>query len=1127
MQEEQQASQLENEAEKAEESEEISASKSDSCAESNELDSVLDISGKSLELSLFEGGDGSDRSGGFADSIDGLYVYRNLLNLMPRCLGSFGGRLKKLKYFGNEINLFPPEFEDLVGLESLQIKVSPIALNGLKSHKLKTLKELELSKVPPRPSALPILSEIVGLKCLTKLSVCHFSIRYLPPEISYLTNLEHLDLSFNKMRSLPKEIGSLSALISLNVANNKLMELPADMSFLQRLENLDLSTNRLTSLANFEIRLMHNLHNLNLQNNKLLGYCEIPGWICCHLEGNDKDLLNDDFVEMDVLEATTVELGSISNHVSSSSSSSLLTGSSMSSRCFSTRWIGKRWKRRQYLQQRARQERISNSRKWKVKDHADILTIKATEKYSGCQEVDLVYESLPECRSSITHADNGLVHPLCGEAESGDFDNSREMVGIWSKRGLDLGNYDAVDHGPKCKVTTSSVEYDGCSACLSSAGADEEAGSSTESEACPKSKRLSDMDLQNPKPRKSRRSFNDPLHISRKYSEMSFCSIDDHLPEGFYDAGRDRPFMSLNYYEQNVDLYAREVILIDRNRDEELDAITLSAQSVVYKWKLLIGSRQGIDDVADDNLRIASLLALFVSDRFGGSDKSSLIQRIRKDVSGSNYLKPFVCTCSTGNSQVIREYATQNIETIGDAAFHDICEKSFRNIKAACNSVVIPIGTLQFGLCRHRAILMKYLCDRMEPPVPCELVRGYLDFSPHAWNVVLIKRGESWVRMVVDACRPHDIHEEANPEYFCRYIPMNRIITPSALESNTAFALDFSSMMTGEEVEKGAFSSLILCRIGSVEAAAKVRKLEISGASCDETRQFEYNCLAEVRILGAVRGHSCIIELYGHHIFSEWVPASEKKPEHRVLRSAILMEYVKGGSLKKYIDKLSKAGEKHVPVALALSIARDVAGALKELHSKHIIHRDIKSDNILLDLDKKRADGSPIVKLCDFDRAVPLRSSVHACCIGHVGIHPPDTCVGTPRWMAPELLHAMNKHNRYGLEVDIWSYGCMIMELLTLQVPYVGLLDSDIHDLLQNGKRPPLTDDLEVMRSLKETAVSKSGVKPEETNDETNALSFLVDLFVCCTQGNPTDRPTAENLYELLLAKTSSFNNQS
>lgn len=58
----------------------------------------------------------------------------------------------------------------------------------------------------------------------------------------------------------------------------------------------------------------------------------------------------------------------------------------------------------------------------------------------------------------------------------------------------------------------------------------------------------------------------------------------------------------------------------------------------------------------------------------------------------------------------------------------------------------------------------------MEPPIPCELVRGYLDFSPHAWNVIVVKSGESLLRMIVDACHPHDIREESDPEYFCRSV---------------------------------------------------------------------------------------------------------------------------------------------------------------------------------------------------------------------------------------------------------------------------------------------------------------------------------------------------------------------
>ncbi|CAI9752985.1 unnamed protein product [Fraxinus pennsylvanica] len=66
-------------------------------------------------------------------------------------------------------------------METLQVKVAALGVNGFELSKMRNLKELELSIVPPRPLAFPILSEIAGFKCLTRLSVCHFSIRFTSP----------------------------------------------------------------------------------------------------------------------------------------------------------------------------------------------------------------------------------------------------------------------------------------------------------------------------------------------------------------------------------------------------------------------------------------------------------------------------------------------------------------------------------------------------------------------------------------------------------------------------------------------------------------------------------------------------------------------------------------------------------------------------------------------------------------------------------------------------------------------------------------------------------------------------------------------------------------------------------
>lgn len=137
--------------------------------------------------------------------------------------------------------------------------------------------------------------------------------------------------------------------------------------------------------------------------------------------------------------------------------------------------------------------------------------------------------------------------------------------------------------------------------------------------------------------------------------------------------------------------------------------ITLSAHALVFHLKQLTGLTKEREQVTDDNLQIASLLALFVSDHFGGSDKSALLERTRKSVSGSNYLKPFVCSCSTGNRSTISTSNKQILDSVEDIVFADLCEKSLRSIKARRNSVIVPIGTLQFGVCRHRAVLMKVI----------------------------------------------------------------------------------------------------------------------------------------------------------------------------------------------------------------------------------------------------------------------------------------------------------------------------------------------------------------------------------------------------------------------------------
>jgi len=109
-----------------------------------------------------------------------IYIYRNTFNLVPRSIGGGASGLRSLKFFGNDVEVLPADAGgELDGLESLQVKVSAPRVSGAPLRRMQALKELELSMVPPRPSSCSILAEVAGLKCLTKLTICHFSIRYV------------------------------------------------------------------------------------------------------------------------------------------------------------------------------------------------------------------------------------------------------------------------------------------------------------------------------------------------------------------------------------------------------------------------------------------------------------------------------------------------------------------------------------------------------------------------------------------------------------------------------------------------------------------------------------------------------------------------------------------------------------------------------------------------------------------------------------------------------------------------------------------------------------------------------------------------------------------------------------
>jgi len=128
------------------------------------------------------------------------------------------------------------------------------------------------------------------------------------------------------------------------------------------------------------------------------------------------------------------------------------------------------------------------------------------------------------------------------------------------------------------------------------------------------------------------------------------------------------------------------------------------------------------------------------------------------------------------------------------------------------------------------------------------------------------------------------------------------------------------------------------------------------------------------------------------------------KDEHSLY---FLLEFIPGGELFNYIRKAGR-----LPNQVARTYAAEIVLAFEHLHSKSIVYRDLKPENLLLD-----ATGH--IKLTDFGFAKAIKDRTYSMC-------------GTPEYIAPEII--LNKG--HGTAVDWWSLGVLIFEMLSGVPPF-------------------------------------------------------------------------------------------
>ena len=219
----------------------------------------------------------------------------------------------------------------------------------------------------------------------------------------------------------------------------------------------------------------------------------------------------------------------------------------------------------------------------------------------------------------------------------------------------------------------------------------------------------------------------------------------------------------------------------------------------------------------------------------------------------------------------------------------------------------------------------------------------------------------------------------------------------------------------------------------------------------------QFDCLGNKRLIDSLHQEIQILSKLKHNRIVRYYGIRQDKES-----VSILMEYAKGGTLRKLISDKGALCEKDVS-----KYCQQILEGLVYIHEMKIIHRDLKCDNILL-------DDFYNCKLTDFGiskDAENVRSTSGA-----------ETDCGSVYWKSPECIQGI----KYGWKSDIWSFGCTVLEML--------------------NKEPP-------NRKLKAVAAMWKIVHNKMDLDFPSGTSDRCILFTkLCLKKNPNFRPSAKEL---------------
>jgi NIMA (never in mitosis gene a)-related kinase len=247
------------------------------------------------------------------------------------------------------------------------------------------------------------------------------------------------------------------------------------------------------------------------------------------------------------------------------------------------------------------------------------------------------------------------------------------------------------------------------------------------------------------------------------------------------------------------------------------------------------------------------------------------------------------------------------------------------------------------------------------------------------------------------------------------------------------------------KIGEGSFGKAIL--VQTDEGSKLVCKMvDVSQASSKETQ----DAIKEGRLLAAFK-HPYIVRYRESFIDNGWL--------------CILMDYCEGGDLSRQIEQAKKRHQPFVEEQVLRWMTQALL-ALKYIHDKHILHRDLKSSNFFL-------SKSNNLKMGDFGIAKVL-SCTAACA---------RTQIGTPYYLSPEVC----QEKPYTWPSDIWAMGCILFELCALKVPFDAANISGLVQKICRGPTPII---------------------------QASYTDFVKNLCTEMLSRNPNGRPSAESVLQ-------------